>query len=229
MRRPTSHRSRFSRAISTSGSSGITSSREACEPAPMGEHLGVGEVGVPAARVGKDEEPGLPDGLRARPAGDLPRRRSRRDRGPELAKDGDPHESGCSGSILFDLGEEGAAASLEILATEVGARPGSPGHDVRDADAVLGKPEVLLVGHAPRYQPRFEEEIPELVADPGEVMPLLGGAHPGIDPDENQVERRLEIIGEPSHDASITAIPPATWMAPATSSTASTTWPLVVT
>src|SRR5207249_6116120 len=131
-----------------------------------------------AARVGEDVAGNTVAGVALQSADDAPALAE------QLAVDHHAGERDDARAPGADLFEQRPAPARIIGAAEIGHAGGRARDQVRDPETARGQVPVVEVARAGREETRVDHEPPESVRGPGEMMPHLGRAQPGVEPYE---------------------------------------------
>jgi len=116
---------------------------------------------------------------------------------PERAIHHHAHEGDDLGPDARDLGLEDLP-SLEIFRRPQVVDPRArPRDQVRHAEAPLRQPHVPFGRDGLRDDARLEQQLPEAIRRPCEVMARLRRAHAGVDAHEQHADARLDPVRQP--------------------------------
>ena len=91
---------------------------------------------------------------------------------------------------------ETQAVRCELTRFQISCAARRPFYNIGKAIAELNHPAIFIRSELRRSQSRFVEEAPEGIARVGVVVAGRGRDESGIDPDEQELEPRRQIVGE---------------------------------
>jgi hypothetical protein len=159
------------------------------------EHLSVGEVRVPAARVRKDEDARAVHRRVLEPRLDC-RRWRRAERLPQHPIEGHADKRDDRWPQAIDLLFEPAPAFDVFVGPQFVNAWTRPSHHVRHAKPPLRQPHVVGERDPLRHEAGFVQQLPEPVRRSGKVMPRLRRSNTWIDADQQNTYARLNAIRE---------------------------------
>src|SRR5207249_2854647 len=154
------------------------------------QHLGIRKIGVPAARIGKNEDPGALELFFLEAERDRPGGPPRKD----YARQGNADERHDSRPPAPDLAAQRAHSGRIFFRPQRVDAGRGPGNQVGDAVAPLRQPDIVFGADRVGDKPRFVQQLPEPVRVSGKVMADGRRSHPGIDANEQDANGRTDTI-----------------------------------
>ena len=157
-------------------------------------------IGIPAAGIRQDEDPGALEALRLHAERDgragasptaIRRAWARRE---DRAKQRHAQERHHLGTPATNLAPQPALAGPVFLRSQRVDPGRASGNQIRDAIAPLGKTIVFFRLKVFRHQTGIEQQLPESVGMAGEMMTDRRGADAGVDPHEQEPHGRHDAI-----------------------------------